>query len=196
MNRGSGAGIASRGVLALLVLLPLLLGCLVLNPHDDEDFNRPPIILSNNRASNQAFDQILQLNRAQATSLVLRVFVNDWDRDDVYGRLFIDYNPETPNADGIDVFGPIAGRGKNGGNTPQDFLVPTVSFMDGSCHRIELLASSGFRENPGAPSLDASPGNVTNQRLPIREGDVTQVIWWLQVTSDSTTPVAMSTCPR
>ncbi len=191
IRRHAGAGFASKSVVALSVLLPLLVACVVLNPNEFERTNSPPSLRSPDdaRLRNLSIDQIVTLDLTLgANELVLPIIVGDADRDAVTARVFVDYDFATKSA----VFSgqlPVVAFEQETNEAIQFVRVPTLSvFTAGTCHRVELLASSGF-QNSGAD------GSVDIDRTPIRPNDLTRVIWWVQIIDALNPSVSMAACP-
>lgn len=213
----SGSVLASFGTIALVASLPFLPSCLVTETRDIPPRNQPPLILSPdvNGSVTTPNDAVFlvssnpdpQLN--QRIEVALSIDVTDSDDDFLEYRVFVIGPQSTSGFDaGVADAGASAPSGFErrmyGGNTfslaPQvdrvgnrgrvsTIRVPNYEFLpSGRCYAVEVRVSSAFR---GA----ADDPYATDQHLPVRDGDISSVLYWVASYGLGDTSVDLASCP-
>jgi hypothetical protein len=145
----------------------------------------PPSIESSPTAM-LPLDDIVRIRLDDGMTLPdFEVVVRDPDVDERLEYLvYVDYNPLLPRlADDTGIV-PVVDRSAGLDRSRRALTFHLSEVASGlsapTCHRIELLVSSGFQGQT---------------RLPDREGDLGTAVWWVATQTDSLSRVEMVSCP-
>ena len=160
-------------------------GCLLTERVSFEDSGAlPPSVAS--APSGPPLNQIVVLRRDVPaeeipTSLSFEVSIRDANvNQELFARVFINDQPDLLPRPTPVIDRRVAASGSLERRFP--FTLSTQLFPANACHKVELLVSGAFQDDPGS-------------REPEEPGDLGLAVWWIDSRNQNNDPVDLGSCP-